>query len=64
MFGQSTELPQGEDTPLAPTTPYATSKLAAHMLVRNFRQQYGLLASNAIIFNHESPRKGKQCTKL
>jgi GDPmannose 4,6-dehydratase len=59
MFGQTEQLPQTENTPFNPTTPYGTSKMAAHLVVKNYRQQYGLRGSNAIIFNHESPRKSK-----
>lgn len=50
---------QDEDTPLAPASPYAVSKVAAHNLVQNYRVAYNLHASSGILFNHESPRRGE-----
>jgi GDPmannose 4,6-dehydratase len=49
---------QNEETPFAPQSPYAIAKLAAHHLVRNYRDSYGIFASSGILFNHESERRG------
>jgi GDPmannose 4,6-dehydratase len=51
---------QDEDTPFMPQSPYAIAKLAAHHLVRNYRDSYGIFACSGILFNHESPRRGEQ----
>ncbi len=59
MFGASPP-PQNEKTPFAPCSPYASSKLCRYWLVRNYRDAYGLHASNGILFNHESPRRGEE----
>jgi len=58
MFGAATP-PQGEDTPFEPRSPYACAKLYAYWMVRNYREGYNLFASNGILFNHESPRRGE-----
>jgi len=58
MFGSATP-PQGEDTPFEPCSPYSCAKLYAYWMVRNYRQGYNLFASNGILFNHESPRRGE-----
>lgn len=58
MFGDAVESPQSEDTPFRPRTPYGAAKLYAHSMVRIYRQRYGLFACSAILFNHESPRRG------
>ncbi len=58
MFGASKTSPQNEQTPFQPISPYAASKLTAHLGVRNFRNTYGLHASAGIMFNHESPMRG------
>lgn len=50
--------PQTEDTPFAPTSPYAAAKLYAHWMARIYRQGYGIFACNGILFNHESPLRG------
>ena len=55
IFGGSIVTPQNEKTPLEPVTPYGLSKAFAHNLVQLYRNQYGLFASNAILYNHESP---------
>ena len=58
MFGMVQEIPQKESTPFYPRSVYGVSKLAAHWLVKNYRESYGLHASAGILFNHESPRRG------
>jgi len=57
MFGISPP-PQNENTPMLPQSPYGVSKLAAYHLTRLYRNAYGIFASNGILFNHESPRRG------
>jgi GDPmannose 4,6-dehydratase len=58
MFGQVTERPQTETTTFRPRSPYAVSKVFAHQMTIQYREAYGLFASNGILFNHESPRRG------
>ena len=58
MFGVSPP-PQSERTPFCPRSPYAAAKVMAHHLVVNYREAYGLFASNGILFNHESERRGE-----
>ncbi len=58
MFGKVRETPQNEDTPFHPRSAYGISKVAGFNLTRNYRESYGLAASNGILFNHESPRRG------
>lgn len=58
MFGKVLETPQSEDTPFNPRSPYGVSKVAAHMLCKNYREAYGLFVCNGILFNHESERRG------
>jgi GDPmannose 4,6-dehydratase len=60
MFGRPREKPQTEETPIAPITPYGAGKAFAHFLTGAFRRKYGLHASSAILFNHESPRRPEQ----
>lgn len=60
IFGQPADSPQDELTPLCPTSPYGSAKAFAHTLVRNFRVGHGVFACNAILYNHESPRRGEQ----
>lgn len=59
MFGNATETPQNEDTPFLPRSPYAISKVYAFWMVVNYREAYNLFACNGILFNHESPRRGR-----
>ena len=59
LYGATSEAPQSETTPFAPRSPYAAAKLYAYWMVVNFRNTYGLHASNGILFNHESPRRGE-----
>jgi GDPmannose 4,6-dehydratase len=59
LFGKVQEIPQTEKTPFYPRSPYATAKLYAYWIVVNYREAYGLFASNGILFNHESPRRGE-----
>jgi len=58
LYG-STPPPQSETSPFAPQSPYAAAKLYSYWVVRNYRDAYGLHASNGILFNHESPRRGE-----
>ena len=58
MFGLVQEIPQTETTPFYPRSPYAISKVAGFHLVRNFREAYKMFCCSAILFNHESPRRG------
>ncbi|MCX8044133.1 MAG: GDP-mannose 4,6-dehydratase [Desulfobacterota bacterium] len=59
LFGKVQEVPQNEKTPFYPRSPYAIAKLYAYWAVVNYREAYGLHASNGILFNHESPRRGE-----
>lgn len=59
MFGKVVETPQTETTPFYPRSPYACAKVFAHYLTINYREAYNLHASNGILFNHESPRRGE-----
>ncbi len=59
MFGQVQETPQKETTPFYPRSPYGCAKLYAYWITINYRESYGLFASNGILFNHESPRRGE-----
>lgn len=58
MFGEPTGGPLSEETPLCPRSPYGAAKLYAHAMVGVYRRQYGVFASSAILFNHESPLRG------
>jgi GDPmannose 4,6-dehydratase len=58
LYG-STPPPQSEESPFAPQSPYAAAKLYSYWVVRNYRDAYGLHATNGILFNHESPRRGE-----
>ena len=58
MFGRVHEIPQTIDTPFHPRSPYGVAKVYAYFITLNYRESYGLHASNGILFNHESPRRG------
>jgi GDPmannose 4,6-dehydratase len=58
MYGRALETPQSETTPFNPRSPYAIAKVFAHYMTIDYREAYGLHASNGILFNHESPRRG------
>ena len=58
LFGKAQEIPQNENTPFYPRSPYAAAKLYAHTITINYREAYNMFASNGILFNHESPRRG------
>jgi GDPmannose 4,6-dehydratase len=57
IFGEPREVPQTEETPLAPLTPYGVAKAYGHFITRSYRHRYGLHASSGILYNHESPRR-------
>ncbi len=59
MFGKVHETPQNEETPFHPRSPYGVAKVFSYWAVVNYRESYGLHASNGILFNHESPRRGE-----
>jgi GDPmannose 4,6-dehydratase len=59
MYGKVQQIPQTETTPFYPRSPYACAKIYAYWITVNYRESYGLHASNGILFNHESPRRGE-----
>jgi GDPmannose 4,6-dehydratase len=59
LYGKAQEIPQRETTPFYPRSPYGVAKLYGFWIVKNYREAYGLHASNGILFNHESPRRGE-----
>lgn len=59
MYGKVQHVPQSEDTPFYPRSPYACAKVYAHWQTVNYRESYNLFACNGILFNHESPRRGE-----
>ena len=59
LYGKVAETPQSETTPFYPRSPYAAAKLYAYWITVNYREAYGIHASNGILFNHESPRRGE-----
>ncbi len=59
LFGKVQEVPQSENTPFYPRSPYAVAKQYGFWITKNYREAYGLHASNGILFNHESPRRGE-----
>ena len=60
LFGNAQETPQNEQTAFYPRSPYGVSKLYAHWITINYRESYGLFACTGILFNHESPRRGRE----
>ncbi len=60
MFGKVQEIPQTERTPFYPRSPYGVAKAYAHWITVNYRESYGIFACSGILFNHESPRRGKE----
>ncbi|MEW6268346.1 MAG: GDP-mannose 4,6-dehydratase [Thermodesulfobacteriota bacterium] len=60
MFGKVRESPQRETTPFHPRSPYGVAKVYGHYITVNYRESYGLFACSGILFNHESPRRGKE----
>ncbi|BET43098.1 GDP-mannose 4,6-dehydratase [Atlantibacter hermannii] len=60
MFGLVQAVPQKEDTPFYPRSPYGVAKLYAHWMTVNYRESYGIFASSGILFNHESPLRGQE----
>ena len=59
LYGKVLEIPQTENTPFYPRSPYAAAKAYAFYITRNYRESYGMFAVNGILFNHESPRRGE-----
>ena len=60
MFGKVQAIPQIEDTPFYPRSPYGVAKLYAHWMTVNYRESYGIFGSSGILFNHESPLRGRE----
>ena len=60
MFGKVREIPQSEGTPFYPRSPYGVAKLGAYWMTINYRESYDMFACNGILFNHESPLRGKE----
>jgi GDPmannose 4,6-dehydratase len=60
MFGKVREVPQTEKTPFYPRSPYGIAKVYGHWITVNYRESYGIHASSGILFNHESPRRGRE----
>ncbi len=58
LYGKVVEVPQNENTPFYPRSPYGVAKLYAHWITKNYRESYGMFACSGILFNHESPRRG------
>ena len=58
MYGNSNEIPQNEITAFKPQSPYASAKVLAYWTAKNYRDNFKIFASNSIMFNHESPRRG------
>jgi GDPmannose 4,6-dehydratase len=58
MYGKVREVPQGEETPFYPRSPYGVAKVYGHYITVNYRESYNLYAVSGILFNHESPRRG------
>ena len=60
MFGKVQTIPQTEDTPFYPRSPYGVAKLYAHWMTINYRESYGIFGASGILFNHESPLRGRE----
>ncbi len=60
MFGMARQVPQNEATPFHPRSPYAVAKVYGHWITVNYRESYGLFAVSGVLFNHESPRRGRE----
>ena len=60
MFGKAKSIPQNENTPFHPRSPYGVAKVYGHWITVNYRESYGIFACSGILFNHESPRRGKE----
>ena len=60
MYGKAREVPQNEATPFHPRSPYAVAKAYGHWITVNYRESYGLFGVSGILFNHESPRRGRE----
>jgi GDPmannose 4,6-dehydratase len=60
MFGKAVETPQRESTPFYPRSPYGVAKVYGHWITVNYRESYGMYCVSGILFNHESPRRGKE----
>lgn len=60
MFGKVQSIPQNEKTPFYPRSPYGVAKLYAHWMAINYRESYGIFATSGILFNHESPLRGRE----
>ncbi|KTG26521.1 GDP-mannose 4,6 dehydratase [Idiomarina sp. WRN-38] len=60
MFGEVQQIPQTEATPFYPRSPYGVAKLYAHWMTINYRESYGIFATSGILFNHESPLRGRE----
>ena len=60
MFGKVQAVPQTEDTPFYPRSPYGVAKLYGHWITINYRESYGMYCASGILFNHESPRRGRE----
>jgi len=59
LYGKAREVPQNEETPFYPRSPYGVAKLYGYWIIVNYREAYNIFASNGILFNHESPRRGE-----
>lgn len=59
LYGKAREIPQNENTPFYPRSPYGVAKLYAYWIIKNYREAYNIFAVNGILFNHESPRRGE-----
>jgi GDPmannose 4,6-dehydratase len=59
LYGKVQEIPQTENTPFYPRSPYGVAKLYAYWIVKNYRESYNMHCSNGVLFNHESPRRGE-----